>query len=869
MPARDATATTEPAAPPKPARLKLGARIFLLASLLILLAVAAAVAVTWYLADRIAREEIAQRLAGNAAVRQVAEQDRYDRLHLVASLFVADANLQAYVAESVAQDQTASLLDLLAERQEDLGFDFAILLDPLGRVLARTDQLDATGSDLSQRPLVAEALTNYQAAGVWSEGRRLYHAVAIPIAQGFDLLGFFVSAYRIDDLTAQDAQRITGAEIVLFGLGDGELEVIGTTLAVAPASRLAETIRQRPALRADVAAGTPMTWAEVELARGRWLAQIEPLADAAGSPVGAAVSLASLDRELAPFRRIELALILSGLLAVLLAAALTYAMAGRILRPIRRLVTAANAARRGEYDQRIAVERLDEIGHLALTLDHLLGDLREKRDMEAYVAELSRNLPDSAGAGETAPAPAEVVELTLLAAEFRRHAAADTAPGSDAERALDALDADLRRATEVATRRGGRVLGRAGHRLLVAFERGDHARLALGAATEIHRATGAHPPAMALVSGRVAARLLAPDDGRARAVGQPLQRLESLLREAEPEEIVIGDEVHAAIAGTLREQAIVARERRGLLTPLRFHALDRVAIHSLATPSGSTAELSPLLTPLEPGAVVAGRFEILSRLGEGGMGVVYKARDRELDDVVALKLLRLGRFGGDAKVAALKQELKLARRITHPNVLRLFDLGEVEGVPFISMEYVRGLTMRDLLDHSTRVPYSAALRLARQVCRGLDAVHSAGVIHRDMKPENILLEPNGNARLMDFGIAQPLAEAAGAGGTVLGTPRYLAPEQIQGEEIDTRADVYACGVLFYELFTGKLPLPAAANPGEELRTTLTATPTPPREHRPELPQALELILLRCLEKAPKRRYRDAAELLAAFEGLAP
>ena len=867
-----ATATERPAPPPpKPARLGLGLRIFLLVSLLIFLAVAASVAFTWYLADRIARQEIAESLEADVAIRETADLDRYDRFQAYASLFIADANVQAYVAESVAQDQTASLLDLLLERQEDLGFDFAILLDPAGAVLARTDRLADAGVDLSSRPLVAAALEGYQAAGVWSEGGRLYHAVAIPVAQGFDLLGFFVAAFRIDDRAAREAQRITGSHIVLMGLAEDSFRVVGSTLETAPTSLLSAAFGARPAIFVTVANGSEMFPVEVTLSGKPWIAHVAPLRDAAGGAVGAAVSLASLEEELAPYRRIELALILSGLGALLVAFGLTYAMAGRILRPIRRLVAAADAAREGDYSQRIEVERVDEIGKLGLALDHLLSDLRDKRDMELYVAELSRNLP-AAGAGETEAAPAEISEMSLLGIEFRRHGAANTAPGGSAERALAELETDFRRAAEEVGKRGGRILGRSGHRLLAGFDRAEHTRSALGAASHLLLAAAGspHPPLLAVASGHAAVRFQSPEDGQARAVGRPLQVLESLLREGSSGEILVSDGVFGEVGPSLSASGIGLTERRGLVTPIRFYSLDAASARQLASQQAASGDLSPLLTPLSPGTVIAGRFEVLSRLGSGGMGVVYKARDRELDDVVALKILRLGRFEGPEKTAALKQELKLARQITHPNVLRVFDLGQIDGVPFVSMEYVRGLTMRDLLDHATEVPYSAALRISRQVCQGLAAVHEAGIIHRDIKPENVLLDPSGNVRLMDFGIAERLGgRAPAAEGMVRGTPRYLAPEQILGKEFDTRADIFACGVLFYELFTGRLPFPDSRNPAAVIQATLDVNPPPPHEHRAGIPPALDEILLRCLRKDPRGRYRDARELLVAFEGLTP
>ena len=251
------------------------------------------------------------------------------------------------------------------------------------------------------------------------------------------------------------------------------------------------------------------------------------------------------------------------------------------------------------------------------------------------------------------------------------------------------------------------------------------------------------------------------------------------------------------------------------------------------------------------------------------MGVVYKARDRQLDELVALKMLRPELWGDREHVARLKDELKLARKITHPNVLRTFDLDEADGIPFISMEYVRGVTLRFLLDRTDRLPFSAGLRLARQLCRGLAAAHAVGVLHRDIKPENLILEPNGNAKLMDFGIARPtvrLEPGRTQAGWLVGTPHYLAPEQLQGNDADQRADIYSAGVVFYEVFTGALPF-AGGTPMEVMTQTLRAELAPPSQHWPEIPAALERILVTCLQREPADRYADVGQILADLDRL--
>jgi HAMP domain-containing protein len=437
----------------------------------------------------------------------------------------------------------------------------------------------------------------------------------------------------------------------------------------------------------------------------------------------AAVALAPLDTELRPFVQISRLLAGAGLVALVLAFALSWALSRRTMRPVRQLAAAAAAARRGDYDQKVEVHGGREVAELARTFNTLLADLREKREMETYIADLARSLPAPAFTLQSGGSSGGVV-----------------GPRTASQTASSTSDL-----------------------------RGE------GAATAF--ATGS--PGGALPPGGV------------------------------------GDERPAP----------------------------------------------------RPGTVLAGRYEILSTLGRGGMGIVLQARDRDLDEIVALKLLRSEVATDRDVLERLKSEVRLARKITHANVLRTFDFLELDGIPCISMEYVHGVTLRALLARSERLPYSAGLHLARQLGAGLAAAHAEGVLHRDIKPENLILQQNGTAKLMDFGIARPLAGAKlgqTRDGTVVGTPHYLAPEQLSGGTVDTRADIYACGVLLYEVFTGRLPF-TGETPFEILLKHVEADPVPPSVHWRDIPPELERILLRCLERSPENRFAGVVELLAAVE----
>lgn len=890
-------------------RLGLGAKIFLLTFLVVLLAVGSAVVFTRLRADAIARQAVAESLAASHSMERTFARQRSEQLQLRANLFVADPYLTAYMAEALGAGDTRSMVDLLVERQSDLGYDFAILLDPEGRVLARTDRPDAAGEDLAERPLVAAALAEYEASGVWKEATGLYEAVAVPLVQGVDLLGFLVTGFAVTDAEARRAQQLGGTEMVFLTGGEEGLQVVASTVEPRVETVLVDELTSRPGLiESAMGRGQMVETFDVTLFDEPWIGRLAPLEDATGKPVGASVALASMARQLAPYRQINTVLLLAGLVSLLAASALAWALARRTLKPVDRLVEAAEAARHGHYDQTIPVSRNDEIGDLAVSFNALLTDLREQRDLADYMTELSRNMPEAGTAtmalpssGEAAApetAETEILAAALLGVELRHHARGtrEEAPRRAAER----LQEDVAALARLAAAHGGRLEAAAGHRAWLAFpgDRGTVHALAAAVDRLLHDGEdGLDPEAeetgLALVRGRIVSGPPRRRSGSRTLLGLPVQQLELLLREATPGEILVSRQVHEELVPWLETVGLDLPERRGVANAVPFYVVTPQVARTLAgsdsfprparSPAnevtlgvaGATRPLSAqetaqldggTLTGLRPGDVVGDRFEILGTLGSGGMGVVYQARDRELSEIVALKMLRSDK-GLDAQgIERLKQELKLARRITHPNVLRTYDLGTVDGVPFLSMEYVPGLTLRALLDRLTpseRLPYSAGLRLARQLAEGLGAVHAVGVIHRDFKPENVLLEPGGNAKIMDFGIARQrhgLQAFQTAEGFLVGTPGYLAPEQIRGEEVDARTDLFAYGAVLYELFTGRRPF-RAETPMDTVMQTLNEEPKAPSELWPEIDPRLEEIVSTCLRKDPGERFASAEEVL--------
>ena len=242
---------------------------------------------------------------------------------------------------------------------------------------------------------------------------------------------------------------------------------------------------------------------------------------------------------------------------------------------------------------------------------------------------------------------------------------------------------------------------------------------------------------------------------------------------------------------------------------------------------------------LQPGAILGQRYEILQILGEGGMGAVYKARDRELNRMVALKVIRPDLAGNQAIIDRFKQELLLATQVTHKNVIRIYDLSEADGMKFITMEYVEGEDLRGLMQKKGKLAPEEAVEIMQQTCRALEAAHSAGIIHRDLKPQNIMRDKTGRILVMDFGLARTLeGDGMTQTGALVGTMDYMSPEQALGKDLDQRSDVFAMGLIFYELLTGKMPYKADSVVASLLKRTQERA-APVSSHDATIPQAAQ------------------------------
>ncbi|HEY7841330.1 MAG TPA: serine/threonine-protein kinase, partial [Gammaproteobacteria bacterium] len=504
-------------------------------------------------------------------------------------------------------------------------------------------------------------------------------------------------------------------------------------------------------------------------------------------------------------------------------------------------------------------------------------------------ANLAKHLPDTLeqrapGAPKRAYQQSAYGPFALLGIDLRRFAkqADKTPPGE----LFNLVNANLENIESLVKAQNGRLVGMNGHRVMVAFEGADGWKRALLVAGNVltNLATQGEGTAAAVVQGQAATgRVQFGEESADNLLGLSVYQLDRLLGEAVAGHVFITKEIQEAIAKENPSFApqigvgVVSKNKYYVLRPEDTNLFAGEGEEITAPLSGATqatqltqtavGQPSKRRVKVAPGVTLGGRYEIISELGAGGMGVVYKAHDHELNDLVALKMLKVSGAEGEKEfLDAMKSEIKLARKITHPAVLRTHDYGELEGVPYISMEYVRGLTLRYLMSQTGRIPFSAGLQIAKQVAAGLQAAHAQGVLHRDIKPENVILEQGGNAKLMDFGIARQV-RGSGLGAledAVVGTPRYAAPEQLLGKPLDERADIYAAGVLIYQMYTGEFPY-EVKKLEKLVRAKSEQDPDPPSKYWKEIPPALEAVIMRCIARDPAKRFASAEQLLQALE----
>src|SRR6266849_473294 len=352
----------------------------------------------------------------------------------------------------------------------------------------------------------------------------------------------------------------------------------------------------------------------------------------------------------------------------------------------------------------------------------------------------------------------------------------------------------------------------------------------------------------------------------ARQIAGPIRRLALATRRVQDGDYNVEIDVAAGDEIGMLSQAV-----QSLVADLKEKA--KLVEYMIATSGGApTEELKstrPSLTAatgsaLRPGTLFANRYEVKEVLGMGGMGVVYRAFDRELQEAVAIKALRPEALvGSGVALERFKQEIRLARKITHRNVVRTYDLGEVNGMYYLTMEYVEGTSLKQLIASRGRLPVAVTLTVGKQLCRALEVAHAEGIIHRDIKPHNMVVDPSGFLKVMDFGIARLANPPQGKGlteaGLSIGTPEYMSPEQLSGADLDPRSDLYSAGVVLFECLTGRVPFEADTT-WALVAKHLEEEPPNPRTLNADVPEALAIVILKAMAKDRERRFATASEM---------
>jgi serine/threonine-protein kinase len=887
------------------ARFPLVWKLFGLTALLILIVAGVAVGITIERADKIARRTIDASISSAAKLFRDFEHQRLDRLTIAAESTGHDPSFSAYIQEGMhpvppviagapppppnAPPQPpdyASINDQLTTKMDTVGADLIALLDQDGHVISRTDESTVSGGahDI-ESPLVRQLVDDASmpsVAGVIAAGDKLYHAAIAPVGAGSNnvRIGYILIAYAMNDKFANRIAESTNAG-VMFVSKAGSLVRSGN----APGF----SMQQMGGAQQVVKTGKVLPPTRVQIDRASYIVTGEPL-QSGKETVGASMFVRSLDSELAPFREIENALLAGGGASLLLAFILSWLIAKRVTRPIEELAGIAQAVTAGDYTVHPEINRSDEVGILGRSFEKMITALRDKSEIEELYEQMAAKSEEREAISVRAVEPPALEEGTILVTDLRGLPA--TVGEGDAASVIGAISRTMQMQETEVQRQDGVVREIAGHRMVSVFpgERGIIHAIRAARAINEELATGGSKMSLGvgIATGEFVTGSIDVGDEHGLAIVGNAPLLALLFAWHAPTGFAyVSYESAQAAGGEILSSAQREEVRlKWLPQPLPVAALPLVSLTTGVMRSlnssldeASTVRLdgtqpgptAPQLAQqdLVPGSLFANRYRVDQVLGRGGMGVVYKATDTQLDEMVAIKTLPgdvMSRSPEDLE--RFKREIRLARKITHRNVLRTYDYGEADGVYFISMEYVRGYTLADLLTEAEgkRMAPRVAMGIARQISRGLEAAHEQNIIHRDIKPQNVLIDHKGEVKLMDFGIAR-MAEAHEGmtqAGLIVGTPHYMSPEQVQGKQLDPRSDVYSMGVMIYEMLVGEKPFNSTSLTGV-LAAHITEAPRSPIDVRPEIGREINAVVMRSLAKDPKVRYKDAGELLVDLD----
>lgn len=678
----------------------LGTRFFLAAALLVLTTLGIATAVATVRANQVAETTIRTALSEVPRAFAVYKNNFESQARSAVRSLADDAGTKAILGDDVSNPATYA--EYAKDKARALGCRTVFLIDREGIVLARNDRTDPEARrNFRQVRWVAGPIETWlESSAIIREGSALAVVAAAPVITGDKekgearFAGVIAASFTVDETWAKSLKSLTGGQVAFLAntakRNEAPVAEISVATSLLGGKEFLAGFATPETLKTLLLDGKVVGPLNLSVAGDQRIVLAVPILSSTEEPLGAFVVSRSLDEEMAAFRQIRNTLLLVGLALILVSIPVSYAMGRQIAKPLQELAEGAIAIRDGKLDVELPEAGKDEVGALARAFRAMVGELREKAQLEELLAELQRRPPE---------------------------------------------------------------------------------------------------PTLALRT------------------------------------------LHTA----------------------RNHS-------EAAEPQGGAFP-----TP-RVGELLAGRYEVLSVLGRGGMGAVYRAYDRELEEDVAVKVLMPAAFEeGTAAIQNLKQEIRLARKISHPNVVRTHDLGEAGGMRFLTMEFVPGTTLREVTERRGGIAIAPGLQIAKQLCRGLAAVHEAGIVHRDIKPHNIMVLPNGVLKLMDFGIASSNEGSLDQlqEGQTVGTPYYMSPEQARGEKLDIRSDLYSVGIVLFELFTAQRPF-EGKDPLEVMRKQVAVDPPRPSQFRADMPELLERIILACMAKDPNRRPPTANELYNAL-----
>lgn len=857
---------------------KLQTRIFLAMTLLVVIGVGGAAAITVFQGNKIALDEARQSVARSRAIQENTATHRFQNLLLINQLISSDPYFAAYIGQAAGADlgfgdeeevDTASIVDLIDERNQSLkyqygvGFDFAYVLDTEGYLLASDARMPVEDTafvdDILFDPLISDLET---VTGYWSKHDTIYQVAGVPLASDDELVGFFVLGLAADEEFVSSIKETSGTEYALFNVVADQIETVAGSLSPEAVEELSGMVK----------AGQSK-FIEVNLDGQHWLANVGSLDD--DQEIGIAVTLVSLDDALAGFSSLSQLIGLVAMGTTILAVTFGFLISSRTVRPLIQLAEAADEAAKGnfraQFDDQGGGQEITQLTH---SLSSLLSDLREKSDMENFMESLAKLQPEgeeeagnSLVEGSHKP---EIRNATLLGFEFKELMDSERSP----EDLSKALQQAQRSVAAIVKKNGGVLLPSVGYRAIAYFTGNNGLKAAVSSvpAVEAVLTDKIAQPVAAIVRGKIVTATIR-NDGVSRQVslGKSWLLLDRLLSEAQRGYLLTSKNTAVALEGELTNLNAVSAT--GVVTgkkfpgyPMNSLSASETFIETEFTVSGTVTSLDQVtaltVDDVKPGYVLNDRYEIISQIGKGAMGTVFKSYDRELNDVIALKLMSLGME--QRMVDMMKSEIRLARKVTDQHILRTFDFGEVDGLPFLSMEYVRGMTLKYVIDNTGNLPFSAAVRVSRQLCHALLAAHQEGITHRDIKPANIMLDFTGKVKLMDFGLAGTVAGDRTHGGT----PNYASPEQLLGLDVKTSGDVYSCGVVLYELFTGKLPFKLHGRSLKEMaRSQQAQEPVPPVEIVGTLPPQLSEIIMAAIAKEPDDRPTSISQIVGVLDSI--